>query len=234
MKKEKCIINNIPAIIWGKSSKKVYIFIHGKNGNKEVAVDFARIAVNHGYQTLSIDLPEHGERENEKNSFDPWHIIPELKTLLNWVKDNWTNINLRADSIGAWFSMLSFANDNFENCLFVSPILDMEILIRNMMRWSFVSEDKLRQELEISTDFGEVLSWQYLDFAKKNPIKKWNFPTAILYAGKDNLTERSVVDEFVGKFLCQLTIFPDGEHWFHTLEQLEILNKWTEINICNL
>lgn len=65
MIKEKLKIKDIPAIIWGKKSDKIYIYVHGKNGSKEEAEMFAEKAVDKGFQVLSFDLPEHGERKNE-------------------------------------------------------------------------------------------------------------------------------------------------------------------------
>jgi alpha-beta hydrolase superfamily lysophospholipase len=228
MKEIRFKIETTPAILWGESAENMYLFVHGRNGCKETAVDFAQIAVRKDWAVLSIDLPEHGERKQEKESFNPWCVVPELRAVMSWAKQRWLAISLRADSIGAWFSMLSFGDDKLENCLFVSPILDMEKLICNMMRCASVSEKRLKQEREIETDFGEILSWQYLDFVKKHPIKKWNAPTAILYAEKDNLTERNIIDKFVAQFRCKLTVAENGEHWFHTSEQLEILDQWTE------
>ena len=71
-------INNIPAIIWGEKSDKVYIHVHGKMSSKEYAENFARIADKKGYQTLSFDLPEHGERENNNYRCDIWNGIYDL------------------------------------------------------------------------------------------------------------------------------------------------------------
>ena len=62
MKTTKIKINNIPAIIWGEESDKVYLFVHGKMSSKEAAEQFAGIAEEKGYQTVSFDLPQHGER----------------------------------------------------------------------------------------------------------------------------------------------------------------------------
>ncbi|MEL7656754.1 MAG: alpha/beta hydrolase, partial [Bacillota bacterium] len=58
-------IQGIPVIVYGEPSEKVFLFIHGKNGYKEEADPFAAIACRKGYQVLSFDLPEHGERRNE-------------------------------------------------------------------------------------------------------------------------------------------------------------------------
>lgn len=46
---KKIRINNIPAIIWGQQSDKVYLFVHGKMSSKEAAEDFAKIAEQKGY-----------------------------------------------------------------------------------------------------------------------------------------------------------------------------------------
>lgn len=217
-----------PAVLWGKTADRIYLFVHGKSGNKEEAERFAEIVCAKGWQVLSIDLPEHGERGSEKEAFDPWHVVPELQSVMFCLKSRWGKIGLRANSIGAWFSMLTFGEETFEKCLFVSPVLDMERLICNMMRWASVSEETLQRRQKIKTDFGETLSWKYLTYVKEHPILKWNSPTSILYAGKDNLTERCVVDSFCTRFHSELSVMETGEHWFHTPEQLAFLNQWTK------
>ncbi|MCC0702213.1 alpha/beta hydrolase [Clostridioides sp. ES-S-0049-02] len=227
MEKKYFQIHGIPSILWGNPSNKLYIYIHGQCGYKEEAEIFANIAVNHGWQVLSIDLPKHGERKEENISFDPWNVVPELLAIMKYAKSNWNQIALYANSIGAWFSMLSFENENLEECVFVSPILDMQQLISNMMFWANVSEEQLKHELIIPTSFGHTLSWEYLQYVKKHPITKWNTTTRILYGKHDELTELSVVEKFTRHFNCNLTVIANGEHWFNTPEQLKVLNKWT-------
>jgi alpha-beta hydrolase superfamily lysophospholipase len=221
-------IQGIPTIVYGEPSNKLFLFIHGKKGRKEDAESFAAIASRKGYQVLSIDLPEHGERKNETGKFDPWHVVPELRNIFAKAKERWDHISIQANSIGAYFSMLSFAEESIERCLFVSPILDMEQLIANMMKWSGVTDDQLEKQRIIPTNFGETLSWEYLSYVRKHRIEKWNTPTSILYGSQDNLTERKNVDAFVKRFSCKLTVMPGGEHWFHTPEQLDVLEKWTK------
>lgn len=63
MERNLILIDSIPTVVWGKESEKIYIYVHGKNGNKEEALFFfANIAERKGYQTISFDLPSHGER----------------------------------------------------------------------------------------------------------------------------------------------------------------------------
>ena len=65
MKIERININNIPALIWGEESRKVFIAVHGNMSNKEdeVIKILAEKVTSKGYQVLSFDLPEHGERK---------------------------------------------------------------------------------------------------------------------------------------------------------------------------
>jgi hypothetical protein len=219
-------IQGIPAVLWGEPAKNLYLFIHGQGGCKEEAESFAHIASRYNWQVLSIDLPEHGDRKEEKHAFDPWHVIPELMMVMKYVKSQWDTYALRATSIGAWFSMLSFVHEKFEKCLFVSPILDMHQLIQNMMYWAGVSEAKLEQERNIPTSFGQTLSWEYLSYVKAHPITKWSFPTEILYGGKDTFTELKIVESFAKRFDCHLTVVENCEHWFHTPEQLKAMDHW--------
>lgn len=62
MDAERCDIAGIPAVVWGDKSDRAYVYVHGKMSRKEYARDFARIARQKGFQTVSFDLPEHGER----------------------------------------------------------------------------------------------------------------------------------------------------------------------------
>lgn len=223
---EKLIIYNIPAILWGSHSDKLYLYLHGQNGCKEEAEIFADIACPYEWQVLSIDFPGHGERKSEADSFDPWHTVPELTAVMEYAKSHWGKISLYANSIGAWFSMLACRDVKLENCLFVSPVLDMKKLIANMMIWAAVSEEQLERELIIPTSFGQTLSWEYWLYANHHPIVSWQASTKILYGGKDTLTDRTTVEQFTREFGCDLTVMEFGEHWFHTPKQLEVLKNW--------
>lgn len=218
----------IPCVLWGEPSDHAYLYVHGQGGCKEEAARFAAIAARHGWQVLSLDLPGHGARTAETDCFDPWHAAPELSSVMRYMSTRFDRVALYASSIGAYFSMLALADQPLERCLFVSPVLDMQRLIANMMTWAGVTEERLEREQRIPTDFGQTLSWQYYQYAAAHSITRWSSPTHILYAGRDGLTERSVVDRFVSQFHAQLTVMEDGEHWFHTPEQLRVLDGWAE------
>lgn len=227
-------IFSVPAVLYGEPSEKGYLFIHGQDGNKEEAAAFAEIAVPAGYQVLGIDLPQHGARKAETGGFDPWTVVPELQEVLTERKLHWSKISLRANSIGAYFSMLAFQHEQIFKALFVSPIVDMEQLILDMMGWTGVTEEALRAQGEIPTNFGQTLSWSYLCWVRQHPLTAWETPTSILYAGHDNLTSRQTVTAFSEKHNAILTVYEEGEHWFHTPKQCDRLREWERQNLSSI
>lgn len=128
MKTERFTIKNIPVLLIGEPSRKVYLYVHGKQGSKEEALDFAERACPRGYQVLAIDLPEHGARKNSPEKLLPEVVIPELQLVYQYAVVHWRSVSLRATSIGAWFSMLALAEKPLRKALFVSPIVDREAL----------------------------------------------------------------------------------------------------------
>ena len=113
--------------------------------------------------------------------------------------------------------------------LFVSPVLDMKQLIQKMMGWVGVTEEALQQKKRLRQRLGKLCLGSITK--KAHPIVRWACPTSILYAGQDHLTARWEVDAFAARFHCALTVLEDGEHWFHTAEQLKFLRKWTDSHI---
>lgn len=228
MKTEHINVNGIPAILYGERADRIYLFLHGQMGCKEEAGDFAQIACPKGTQVLAVDLPGHGERRGVGEELVPWTAVPELEQIAAYMCARWQSIAVRANSIGAYFAMLAFQNP--ARALVVSPVLDMERLILDMMGWACVTEEQLQAEGKIVTSFGQTLSWEYLCWVREHPIHNWTCPVHILYGGRDNMTARSTVDAFVHHHNVDLTVMEAGEHWFHTPEQLTVLREWERKN----
>lgn len=203
MKKEKLQIENIPAVFYGEDSEKLYLFVHGKLSKKEEAENFATIAANAGYQVLSFDLPEHGEREKHPYKCTVQNGVHDLTVINEFIKNKYASISLYACSLGAYFSLVAYQDIEFSKTLFISPVLNMEQLIQNMMGWANVTEEELRVKGEIDTSFGETLSWDYYQFVKNHPITKWESKTSILYGENDNLTEIRELNLFAKKLFSK-------------------------------
>lgn len=229
MKTEKLYIDNIPSILWGEKSSKVFIAVHGNMSNKEdeVIKILAEKVVSKGYQLLSFDLPEHGERKSHQEYLcKVQNCVKDLKQIIEYAKENYEEINLWACSMGAYFSLLAYKDENIKQCLFLSPVVNMKIIIDNMMLWSNTTEEELKEKQEIKTDFGQTLYWDYYEYVKENPITNWNKNTYILYGNKDNMQDEKVIKDFCNKFNCELSILENGEHYFHTEEQMEYYRNW--------
>ncbi|HYH02140.1 MAG TPA: alpha/beta hydrolase [Bacillota bacterium] len=233
MKKSKFSIEGIPAILWGEPSDQLFIAVHGNMSSKDDAamVIFAEEAVDQGYQVLSFDLPEHGERKGEDEVCKVQNCVRDLTTIVRYAQTISNNLSVFACSMGAYFSLLAYNDLPIRQCLFLSPILNMERIINNMMGWFNISESRLEVEKEIPTPIGQTLYWDYYCYVKSHPINIWHIPTAILYGSDDNLAEFEIVSEFVKRYSCKLDILEHGEHYFHTDEQLQYFRQWLKKNI---
>ena len=193
--------------------KNVVIYIHGKYGTVEEAEYYKKF-----FNEADIIGFEY-------TSEYPWDFQKEFSNFIDNIYIKYKKISIIANSIGAYFTMLSLTNKNIEKAFFISPIVDMEKLITDMMVSENITEEELYKKKEIKTSFGETLSWKYLTFVRKNPIE-WNIPTYILYGENDDLTSYETILNFTNKSKANLTIMKGGEHWFHTDEQIEFLNNW--------
>ena len=229
MKTQSLEIGGATAILYGETREKAYLFLHGQMGCKEEGEAFARLACPKGYQVLAIDLPDHGQRRNRGEELTPWAAQPDIRRAVAWAEERWEQVSLRANSIGAYFAMLAFENPH--HALLISPILNMEELIRTMMVWARVTEEQLREQGEIVTSFGQTLSWNYLCWVREHPVHDWTCPVDILYGSGDTMTSRHQVEEYVQNHNAYLTVMEGGEHWFHTPEQLEVLREWEKRSI---
>ena len=183
---------------------KKIIDIHGQGGNAEEAEHYRDI------------FPEHDVAGLDYVSQTPWEAKEEFPKLIGDCEE----VTLIANSIGAFFAMNALEDVNFEKAYFISPIVDMEKLILDMMKWNDVSEKELCEKGIIGD-----LSWEYLCYVRENPIE-WKVPTHVLYGSEDGLTSFETISAFAEKNGATLTVMEGGEHWFHTDEQMRFLDEW--------
>lgn len=189
------------------------LYIHGKNGSADESVYYR--AFFPGCNVVGLDY----------RTFTPWETGKEIHKAAEGLTGRHGSITLIANSIGAFFSMHADIEPMVQRAFFISPIVDMDKLICGMMTRENITENELKKQKVIRTSFGEALSWDYLSWIRNHPIH-WEVPTEILYGGKDQLTSRETVLEFVSQHHARLSIMEEGEHWFHTDEQMEFLNRW--------
>lgn len=193
--------------------KNIVIYVHGKGGSAAEAEH---------YKPLFPDSEVIGF---DYHAQTPWEAKAEFLPYFTDQRKHCDRITLVANSIGAFFAMSALDATLIDRAYLISPVVDMADLIGNMMQWANVTEQELAEKLEIPTAFGETLSWNYLRYVRAHPIS-WQIPTHILYGAYDNLTSWATISAFAARVGAELTVMPDGAHWFHTEEQMQFLDKW--------
>ena len=193
--------------------KSVVLYIHGKDGTASECEHYKPLFP--GCDVFGLDY----------QPLTPWETDGEIHSAVLKLKEKYDHIILIANSIGAFFSMDAGIDMMIEKAYFISPIVDMERLISDMMLWANITEEELKKKGVIPTSFGEELSWDYLCYVREH-LLKWTAPTAILYGSKDNLTSLYTISTFAKDHNAKLTVMENGEHWFHTEEQMRFLDEW--------
>ena len=197
---------------------KAVLYIHGKGGSAAESEHCKPLFP--GCRVMGLDY----------QASTPWDAAKELRAGAEALHGEYGSIILVANSIGAYFSMCAGLDAFVEEAYFISPIVDMEELIRTMMGWAGVTEAELTERGVIETSFGETLSREYLRYVREHSVV-WRAPTRILYGGRDDLTSRETVGAFVQAHGASLTVMEEGEHWFHTPEQVAFLDDWIRSGI---
>ena len=192
--------------------KHAMLYIHGKGGNAAEAERFRVICP--GFTVLGVDY--QGEL--------PWEVAPQITAAYDEAHRQYDHIVLLANSIGAYFAMLFLQDRMLDKALFVSPVLDMERLILDMMSWAGVSEQVLREQREIPTDFGETCPGRIFAMCGSIPSPGRCHRDPLCWGR--HLVSRQTVERFAEEHGAGLTVLENGEHWFHTEEQLAFLDGW--------
>ena len=198
--------------------KKLVIYIHGKGGSAAEAEH---------YIPLFSDSDVTGF---DYKSETPWEAVNEFSAFFDAVSLGYDSVTIIANSIGAYFSLCSLGEKQIDKAFFISPVVNMEKLIADMLQWAMVSEAELADKKTVKTAFGETLSWDYLQWVRAHPVS-WSIPTEILYGEKDNMQSFETVRGFAQKHRANLTVMENGEHWFHTEEQMRFLDNWIECSL---
>ena len=192
---------------------KAILYFHGKDGTADEANYYKKFFPTD--KVIGVDYKRNTPQETKI----------EFQNFYDEVAKKFEKIIVIANSIGAYFVMNALAEKNMERAFFISPIVDMEKIIQDMMKFCGVSEIELREKKIIPTNFGENLSWEYFCYVKNNPLT-WKIPTEILFGENDNFTSLETIKNFAEKNNFSLTVMKNGEHFFHTDEQMNFLDNW--------
>ena len=201
------------------------IYIHGKGGSATESEHYKPLFSDS--EVIGLDYQQFSDLKGTECgvAITPWETGQEIHIAVEELKSKYENVILIANSIGAFFSMNAGIDNKIQKAYFISPIVDMEKLITDMMKWANVTEQELESKGIIHTDFGEELSWEDLNYVRSHPIE-WRVPTKILYGSKDHLMSIETITDFANKHQATLTVMEGGEHWFHTEDQMQFLDRW--------
>ena len=111
--------------------KRLIVYVHGKGGSAQEAEH---------YKSL---FPKDEVIGFDYRSQTPWQAKKEFFAFFTEQRGRCEHLTLVANSIGAFFALSSLDETLVDRAYLISPIVDMEKLICNMMQWSGVTEQEL-------------------------------------------------------------------------------------------
>ena len=109
-------------------AKQALIYIHGKGGSAADSEYFKPLFSE--YDVLGFDY----------RSENPWEAEAEYRDYFSLLSREYSSITVIASSLGAYFLMVSKVGKYIQKAFFISPIVDMERLIMDMMLRADVSD----------------------------------------------------------------------------------------------
>lgn len=197
---------------WEKhAQRRAVVYVHGMGGSADEA---------NRYRPLFFENDVIGF---DYSSLTPWSAKEEFAKYFAALKEKYVSVVLIANSMGAYYSMTAGIGEKIEKAYFISPIVDMEEVIMNMMKSAGISEDELRKKGTVKTENGAELSWEYLCYVRNAPIE-WSAPTEIIYGENDVFTAYEKMKSFAASHGASLFVMDGGEHWFHTDGQMRFID----------
>lgn len=220
-------ISGIPACVWGMASERVIVAIHG-NMSSKVDVPIAHLAEHAarvGWQVLSFDLPQHGERKGQDTPCTMPQCAEDAERVLEFAKANWKKAGVFGVSMGAYVALATITRRPVSFAWLLSPTVEMGKLIDGMMERDGIAPNELQEKGRIQAQSGQIYWWDDYKFAALHAAKA-ECPAAILCGAKDEMTSLADMRAFAEKNGCELTVSELSGHWFHTNVDLAALDAW--------
>ena len=225
---KKVNITGIPSIIWGDPSNQLIIVIHGSHSQKKYGFIrlSAKILCPKGYQLISFDLPEHGDRIKKLPIHTIEQAISDLNKIMAYAISNYTSVSILACSLGVYYSLLAYQDEVIDRCAFLSPVVDLIELTNDLLDNDKKSVQDVFDNQEIMLSNGVLVKSIDYHYILEHPITKWSHKTFILYGQKDSLIPYTSIQRFKQKFNCDCFISQESEHYFHTNEDMNQIEVW--------
>lgn len=140
-----------------RTDAPLVLYVHGQGGSAREAEHYRPLFP--GKDVLGLDY----------QADTPWDFIREVRPQVQRLTEERGPLTLIANSIGAYFSMSALSNQSVQRAFFISPVVDMERLITDMMGWARITEGQLKEAGRIHTDFGQTLDWYLSDLRPGKP-----------------------------------------------------------------
>lgn len=122
---------------------KIAVYIHGKDGNVNEAEHYKPL------------FPQYDVKGFDYKAQTPWEAKKEFPSAIRSLCKEYESVTLIANSIGAYFALHSLAGQRIEKAFLISPIVDMEELIIQMMAQAGITEGELEKRKEIVYPVGK-------------------------------------------------------------------------------
>ena len=117
-----------------RKRKKVFIYIHGLHGSHEEIKDYAYLSDEYEIKGL------------EYQDGNPWELKEEIQKKFEELSKDYKEVNVIANSIGAFYTYEYLSEFNINKAFFISPIADMFQIIFNIMMDNKISDHTLEEK----------------------------------------------------------------------------------------
>lgn len=209
-------IDNIDAFInadiENSKKEKCIIYIHGLNGSNKES-EFYNF-LNHSYDIIGLDYQDG----------NPWEIKDIIIAEVKEISKQYKEINIIANSIGAFYAIHYLSNFKIKKSLFISPLVNMKEIIESIMHDFHISFKEFEEKKEIRLQNGQTLSYSFYNEVVNKKVQ-WKSETTIVYGKNDSLVNHEKILEFSACTQSSLFVCKNGEHWFHKPNQMKFLKS---------
>lgn len=190
------------------------MYIHGLNGSSKEAEDY--LYLSNEYDVVGLDYQDS----------NPWELKDTITNEFIKLTNNYKEIIVIANSIGAFYAYEYLSNFDIKHAFFISPIADMHKIVFDLLMKYHISDKELKEKRIIELDNGQTLSYDFYQHVL-NYEDNWNVPTDILYGEHDELVYIENIADFLARHpKAKLTIKQDANHYMHTDEEKAFIKKW--------